>query len=74
MTLITTTPRTETIPVGDALWRVIRTGGELLGYIDRIATPDGDRFRVRRMLSTQRRFIPIGEFWRFDDALGCFRF
>lgn len=66
--------RTETVPVGDSLWRVIRTGGDLLGYIDRIATSDGDRFRVRRMLTTQRRFIAVGEFWQFDDALDCFRF
>ena len=70
----TQTHTTETIPVGDSLWRVIRTGGALLGYIDRVPTPDGDRFRARRMLATQRRFIAVGEFWQFDDALGCFRF
>jgi len=66
--------RTETVAVGDSLWRIVRVGGELLGYIDRLATPDGDRFRVRRMLATQRRFVAVGEFWRFDDAMGCFRF
>ena len=66
--------RTETVAVGDSLWRIVRVGGELLGYIDRLATPEGDRFRVRRMLATQRRFVAVGEFWRFDDAMGCFRF
>ncbi len=75
MTLIGTLPGTltETVPVSDSLWRVIRPGGELLGYIDRIPTPDGDRFAVRRMLTTRRRLIAIGEFWRFEDALECFR-
>jgi len=68
------TSRTETVAVGDSLWRIVRVGGELLGYIDRLPTPDGDRFRVRRMLATQRRFVAVGEFWRFDDAMGCFRF
>ena len=74
ITSTTRSPITETVRVGDSLWRVVRVGGELLGYIDRIPTPDGDRFRVRRMLATQRRFIAIGEFWAFDDAIACFRF
>ena len=69
-----TTPVTETVRVSDSLWRVVRVGGDLLGYIDRIPPPDGDPYRVRRMLSTQRRFIAVGEFWQFGDALACFRF
>lgn len=65
---------TEAVAVSDSLWRIVRVGGEMLGYVDRLPTPDGDRFRVRRMLATQRRFIAVGEFWQFDDAMGCFRF
>lgn len=67
-------PSVETVPVGASLWRVIRPGGAMLGYIDRIPGPGGDQFRVRRMLTTQRRFIPIGDFSRFEDALVCFHF
>lgn len=62
------------VQLHDDLWRVTRTDGEVLGYVDRAATASGDRFTARRMLRRQRRFLAVGEFWRFDDAMECFRF
>lgn len=61
------------IELGDALWRVTRPDGEVLGYVETFETAAGTRYRVKRMLVTQRRFVPIGEFWAMDDALDCFR-
>lgn len=63
-----------TIQLHDDLWRVTRPDGEVLGYIERSASPAGHRFQAKRMLQRQRRFLPVGEFWSVDDALECFRF
>jgi hypothetical protein len=62
------------IQLNDDLWRITRPAGEVLGYVERTATPAGHRFRAKRMLQRQRRFLPVGEFWTVDDAMDCFRF
>lgn len=62
------------IQLNDDLWRVTRPDGEVLGYVERLTTPTGHRFRAKRMLQRQRRFLPVGEFWSVDDAMDCFRF
>ena len=72
-----TAPHTRgvaTIQLNDDLWRVTRASGEVLGYVERIATAAGHRFVAKRMLQRQRRFLPVGEFWSADDAMECFRF
>lgn len=61
------------IQLHDDLWRVTRPNGEVVGYVERSDTPSGHRFRAKRMLQRQRRFLPIGDFWEFDDAMDCFR-
>ena len=61
------------IQLHDDLWRVTRPGGEVVGYVERSATPSGHRYRAKRMLQRQRRFLPIGDFWELDDAMDCFR-
>ncbi|PJJ71898.1 hypothetical protein CLV46_1454 [Diaminobutyricimonas aerilata] len=62
------------IQLHDGLWRICRSTGDVLGYVESERTPGGDRFRAKRYLPTQRRFSPVGEFWRFEDAVSCFRF
>ncbi|MGV8884751.1 MAG: hypothetical protein ACOH1T_04075 [Microbacteriaceae bacterium] len=57
----------------DELWRITRTTGEVLGYIERFVERGEHRFRAKRMLVRQQRFVGIGDFWRMDDALDCFR-
>lgn len=63
-----------TIQLNDDLWRVTRLAGDVLGYVERLSTPSGHRFVAKRMLPRQRRFLAIGEFWTFGDAMDCFRF
>ncbi|MBX3087328.1 MAG: hypothetical protein KF742_02460 [Cryobacterium sp.] len=58
----------------DALWRVTRTDGEVLGYVESFEEPRGLRFRAKRMIPLNKRFIIRGEFWSFDDAVDCLRF
>ncbi len=60
------------VQLHDDLWRVTRSDGEVLGYVDRVPTAAGERFTARRMLARQRRFLSVGEFWRFTDAMECF--
>jgi hypothetical protein len=63
-----------TTQLHDDLWRVTRTSGEVLGYVERTTTPAGAQFRAKRMLQRQRRFLPIGDFWDFSVAMECFRY
>jgi len=62
------------VQVRDDLARVTRPGGEVLGYVERFADPQGDKYRARRFIARQRRFVDIGEFWSRSDATDCFRF
>jgi hypothetical protein len=62
------------VQLHDALWRVTRPNGEVLGYVERDAVRSGQRFLAKRMLQRQRKFLPVGEFWTLDDAMDCFRF
>lgn len=59
--------------LNDSLWRITRPEGDVLGYIESFAAPGGLRFRAKRFLARQRRFMIDGEFWAMDDALECFR-
>ena len=69
----TTLPGIAVIQLHDDLWRVTRSTGEVLGYIERFVDRGDFRYRAKRMIVRQQRFVAIGEFWRMDDALDCFR-
>jgi hypothetical protein len=62
------------VQLHDELWRVTRSGGEVLGYVESFIESGSKRFRAKRMLSSQRSSFPLGEFWSIDDAIDCFRF
>lgn len=62
------------IQLHDALWRVTRSSGEVLGYIESFPQGDDVRYRAKRMFSSTRRSFPLGEFWQLYDAIDCFRF
>ena len=67
------------VQLHDELWRVTRRSGEVLGYIESFGDGgDGNssdrRYRAKRMFSSRRPSMPLGEFWSLDDAIDCFRF
>jgi hypothetical protein len=62
------------VQLHDELWRVTRRSGEVLGYIESFAQGNDRRFRAKRMFSSRRPSMPLGEFWTIDDAIDCFRF
>lgn len=61
------------VPLNSTLWRVTRADGDVIGYVERFAESRGTRFRAKRMIVRQQRFVAVGEFWSMDDALDCFR-
>ena len=61
------------VELNNALWRVTRADGDVVGYVERFVESRGTRFRAKRMIVRQQRFVPVGEFWSMDDALDCFR-
>jgi hypothetical protein len=62
------------VQLHDELWRITRRSGEVLGYVESFRDDGVWRYRAKRMLSSQRSSMPLGEFWSIDDAVDCFRF
>jgi len=67
-----TRPGLSMIRLHDELWRLTRVDGEVLGYVERFAASGGSRYRAKRFMGRQRRFVSVGEFWSIDDAVDCF--
>ncbi|MEO6941645.1 MAG: hypothetical protein ABI238_02865 [Terrimesophilobacter sp.] len=62
------------VQLHEDLWRVTRVDGDVLGYVEGYDEPRGRRFRSKRLIPLQKRFVALGEFWSFDDAVDCLRF
>ena len=67
-------PGLHLVQLHDALWRVTRPSGDVLGYVEQFRMRAGLRFRAKRFIARQRRFVEMGEFWSMDDAIDCFGF
>jgi hypothetical protein len=55
------------------LWRMTSATGEVLGYVEKFSTSAGERYRAKRLLARQGRFVVDGEFWSVNDAIECLR-
>jgi len=71
-TIPATRPGIALVRVHDALWRVTRKSGEVLGYVEQFGDQGGVRYRAKRMIAKQQRFVPLGEFWTAEEAVDCF--
>lgn len=60
------------VEVRPGFWRVLHSRGQLLGYVERTARERDDAYAARRLSSTTRRPVPMGEFARLDDAIASF--
>ena len=69
-----TRPGLHLVQLHDELWRVTRPSGDVLGYVEQLRVRAGLRFRAKRFITRQRRFVEMGEFWSMDDAIDCFGF
>ncbi len=59
------------VQLNNGLWRITRTSGAVVGYVEQLG---GGRYAAKRLASTGRSFLPVGEFRSFDDAVDCLRF
>ena len=59
------------VQLNNGLWRITRPTGPVLGYVENM---DSGRFLAKRLTSSGRAFLPMGEFRSFDDAVDCLRF
>jgi hypothetical protein len=66
-------PGGELIALGTDRWRVVEGDGHVRGLVQRVQTPDGDRFRALRFHPPSRSFRAIGEFWRINEASDTLR-
>jgi hypothetical protein len=73
-TMAVTRPGLHLVQLHEELWRVTRPSGDVLGYLEQFRVRAGLRFRSKRFIVRQRRFVEMGEFWSMDDALDCFGF
>jgi hypothetical protein len=67
-------PGLTLVQLNNELWRVTRPSGEVLGYLEQFRVRAGLRYRAKRFIVRQKRFIEVGEFWSIDDAIDCFGF
>lgn len=66
-------PGLTIMPAAPSLWRVSRTGGPVLGHIERREVGGLERWAARRVIGGGIRSMALGEFWSAGDAAECFR-
>lgn len=71
---LTTGARVHLVSAAPSLWRVVDSGGIVIGHLQETVHPAGVRFRARRLHATSHRFRDLGEFWSADEAVECLRF
>jgi hypothetical protein len=64
----------DIVPRRGALWRVARTDGLVLGYVERVDDESGAHYRSKRLIGRASRFDVIGEFGAADDAVDALRY
>ena len=74
--LMTTRRHTLTV-VREGLWRVAHRDGQIVGHIERTLEPAGDRYSARRLRRAAPGALPVatlplGLFWRLEDAQASF--
>ncbi|PPF20636.1 hypothetical protein [Rathayibacter sp. AY1A7] len=68
----TRTPPTLT-RVNAGLWRVSTGSGAVVGHIELVEDPLGERYRARLLRAGMPAGAELGEFWSVDDAIEVFR-
>lgn len=72
--LLRSAPRgLDIVPRRGALWRVARSDGLVLGYVERVDDEAGARFRSKRLVGRAAGFDVLGDFGVADDAVEALR-
>ncbi|MBF4462216.1 MULTISPECIES: hypothetical protein [unclassified Rathayibacter] len=59
--------------VNGRLWRVSSASGAVVGHIESVDDPQGERFKARLLRAGMPSGAELGEFWNVDDAIEVFR-
>ncbi|MBN9607491.1 MAG: hypothetical protein J0G30_12855 [Actinomycetales bacterium] len=79
---LTAPPGLRLVPLRAGRWRVTRSDGSVLGYLEhggpagsaaRAGDPRAPYRSLRLAGGPDPRLVPVGEFWRPDDALESLR-
>lgn len=60
-------------PRRGSLWRVTRSDGSILGYVERVTDSGGPQYRSKRLIGRAATFDVLGEFPLADDAIDALR-
>ena len=63
----------DIVPRRGALWRIARSDGLVLGYVERVDDESGARFRSKRLVGRAAGFDVLGDFGAADDAIEALR-
>ena len=66
-------PAEGVVSLGLTRWRVLRASGAVAGLVEETRCAQGVRYRALRYRWSVRAFHPVGDFWRFDDAVAALR-
>lgn len=66
------TPPTLT-RVNSRLWRVSTGSGAVVGHIELVDDPRGEKYRARILRAGMPSGAQLGEFWNVNDAIEVFR-
>ncbi|OOB90706.1 hypothetical protein [Rathayibacter sp. VKM Ac-2630] len=59
--------------VNGRLWRVSTASGAVVGHIELVDDPQGEKYRARLLRAGMPAGAQLGEFWSVDDAIEVFR-
>ncbi|MCU1416014.1 MAG: hypothetical protein JWP32_188 [Schumannella sp.] len=64
----------DIVPRRGALWRVARSDGLVLGYVERVDDEAGAHYRSKRLVGRASAFQVLGDFGAPDDAVEALRY
>ncbi|QHC59037.1 hypothetical protein [Rathayibacter sp. VKM Ac-2760] len=59
--------------VNARLWRVSTGAGSIVGHVELVDGPQGEKYRARLLRAGMPAGAEIGEFWSVEDAIEVFR-
>lgn len=66
-------PGVTVLALHGRMWRAMLPDGAVLGYVEIIETPEGERYLSKRLRPRAQGFLPVGQFWTADEAIDSLR-
>lgn len=59
------------VPLAPGRWRVVDRRGLIIGHVQLVPEPRGERYRARRYRPSARALTDVGDFWSAEEAVQC---